>query len=558
MGMIETAWKTNEKVEAYLGDDKKVLRRCIILSLIATIVLYVIPYIGGSYLDNLISSTGPINLSDALDVSTLILLMIAIWYMTAMESKSRMTKIALKVSRRMREDMNRKMMKVPVSYLDEMSSGDLSSRFTIDLQQVAELVSEDIVGFMVHITMIIAILMMMAITSPILAVLYFMLIPVILLASKHLTKQSENDFAVQKKKVSELNSGMSDIVRSHDSIRMENLEDEVLDRFRESNRDFTQAFVSSQVNSGMIAPIASVVSNSGYFMTVVVGAILMYNGLLQVGMFLTFMIYVRVVNGPLMMSAKTYNKMRDESISLSRVMEVIESPEESFAVSEDARITKGEIRVENVSFSYEEGQEILHDVSFVLEPGTITAVVGPTASGKTTIANLMMGFYKPDSGSIKIDGHDVSSIPRQAFGDTVGIVLQDPWVFEGTIRENIMYNRDISEEYMLEISRITGLDDFVRNLANGYDTVIGSNRGRLPLAQRRMVALARALAGNPKIMILDEAVAGLDPITGQRIIRRLTEQVADCTVMVISHNQALIDQADRIIRLENGHIVSDA
>ena len=558
MGMISATLQTAKELLGYIGEGRKVFRRCIILAMASTILLYIVPYICGKFLDDILKPDVAMDLPTALDICTAILLMVMIWYVSATESKSRMTKMALSVTRRMREDMNRKMMKVPISYLDKTSSGDLTSRFTVDLPLVSELISSDYVGFVVHLTMIPAILIMMMFTSPILAVLYLLMIPVILFSVRWLTRESEGDFKVQKEKVAELNSTMSDIIRTHDTIRMENLEDDVLDTFRETNSDFTKAFVSSQTKVGMISPIISVIVNSGYFMVVVIGAILMMNSMLDVGMFLTFMTYVRVVNTPLLMTAKVYDKIRDETISLSRVLEVIDAPEEENEYVPDAQITKGEIRVEDLSFSYIQGQEVLHHLSFGLEPGRITAIVGPTASGKTTIANLIMGFYRPDSGRITIDGHDVSEIPRQVVSDNIGMVLQDPWIFEGTIRENILYNRcNISEEYMLQIAEMTGLDDFVRRLPDGYDTRIGPDRRRLPPAQRRMLALARTFVGNPKIIILDEAVAGLDPITGQRILRSLRDRILDCTVVIISHNQALIDQADRIIRLDEGRLVSD-
>lgn len=558
MGMMNSVTDCYRRMEGYIGPERKNVRLCILLSLGATILLYTVPYMGGVLLDRIVDPDISVDLSWALDVCTLILLMVTLWYVAAMHSKSIMVKIALKTSRKMREDMNQKMLRVPVSYMDQMPSGDLSSRFTSDLPMVSALISTDFVGFIVYLTVIAAILVMMFITSPILALVYVLMIPVMLYSSRRLTMESEEDFTLQKEKVADLNSRMSDIIRTHDSIRMENLEEEVLEGFNSSNRDFTKAFISSQIRSGMISPVISIAVNLGYFMTVVVGAVLMVNGMLQVGMFLAFMIYVRNVNSPLLLSSTAHNKMRDEIISLTRVLEVIEAPEEEVGDRQDVEISKGEIIIEDLSFSYIAGKEVLHSVSLNIEPGQITAIVGPTGSGKTTIANLLMGFYKPDSGCLRIDGHDVNTISRRSFSNNVAAVLQDPWVFEGTIRENIVYNREgLTDEQILEVARLTGLDDYVRRLPAGYDTIIGSERKRIPLPQKRMLALTRAFIGNPKIFILDEAVAGLDPITGQRVIQGLKDKVQDCTVIIISHNQALIDQADHIVRLKGGRVVSD-
>ncbi len=216
----------------------------------------------------------------------------------------------------------------------------------------------------------------------------------------------------------------------------------------------------------------------------------------------------------------------------------------------------GSVRFENVSFSYHEGKEILHDVTFEARPGEVTALVGRTGSGKTTVANLLMGFYRPDSGSITIGGVDIRDIPRKSYSTNIAAVLQDPWVFDGTIRENIVYNRkDISEERLAWVAKITGLDDYVSRLPNGYDTVIGNDIKRLPLAQRRMLAMCRAFIGGPKILILDEAVAGLDPISGSSVIEDIFKIIEGRTVIIITHNQALMDQADRVVRLDKGCVV---
>ena len=237
-------------------------------------------------------------------------------------------------------------------------------------------------------------------------------------------------------------------------------------------------------------------------------------------------------------------------------MEVLNAPEEEGEGTDEAfKITNGIIRVEDVSFSYNGERKVLKGVSAEFTPGKVYAVTGPTGSGKTTLANLLMGFYRPDSGSITIDGRDITKISRKELGTNLTAVLQNPWMFSGTIRENIIYNRPyLREEDLKEVASLTGLDSYVNELPDGYDTVIGEESTYIPLPQRRLLALSRALIGDPKILILDEAVAGLDPMRGQGILDKLLASKSGRTTIIISHNQALIEQVDEVVHFEDGAV----
>jgi len=274
---------------------------------------------------------------------------------------------------------------------------------------------------------------------------------------------------------------------------------------------------------------------------------------MDVGMFLTFMIYVRVLNTPLLMTVTVFDSIREETISLMRVLNVLNAPEDDMDVPDDGfRIEEGVIKVEDVTFSYGSGKRIFTNASVEIRPGEFTVVTGSTGSGKTTLANLIMGFYYPQSGFITVDGREVSTIPREEIGRNMNSVLQSPWMFNGTIRENIIYNRtDISDDEMIRTAKMTGLHNYVSSLPQGYDTYVSEEIAHLPLAQRRMLALSRALVGDPKILILDEAVAGLDPLTGQGIIDKLMSMKEGRTIIIITHNEALIEQADAVISIED-------
>ena len=556
--MISQVLHMIRRLEGYVGSDKRLMRMSILLAFVATVILSIIPYICGRMMDWMVEQEEQgLDLGIVLDVCTFVILLVVLWYTMTCHSKSIMSKLSLATSRRMRDEMNAKMMSVPISYIDGMPAGDLSSRFTSDMPAVNKLISTDYVGFIVHFTMIIGIVIMMFIASPLLAALYAVLMPITIMIGRALVRESEADYSRQKTAVAELNTQMSDLIASHKTIKSENLEEGVMKRFGVSNEEFTEAFVRSHTRSGMISPLVSTMSNAGYLISVLFGVLMIYNGMMQVGMFLTFMTYVRLVNTPLLMTVTVFDGMREEIISFERILEVLESPDEERPSNVDSfTMGKGKVEFKDVSFSYIEGKEVIHSVSFEIKPGRITALVGATASGKTTLANLMMGFYNSYSGSIEVDGREIRTIPRSDLSHRMVAVLQNPWTFDGTIRENVLYtNKEVPEETFLEVCRLTGLDEYVGRLSEGYETRIGQEVNSLPLAQRRMLAISRAIINDPKILILDEAVAGLDPITGQAIFNRLKERVNDRTVLIISHNRALIDQADDIISIENGRII---
>ena len=553
--MIGFAVKSVKNLETVIGDHRSTMRRSTLLALIATILLYTIPYTCGRLLDEMVTmgEKGEIDLDLILQACTIIFLVVVLWYVSITASGRISTKLALSSSKEIRNRMNSKMMTAPKSFLDSIPPGDFSSRFTNDLPAVTKLISSDYAGFVTHLTMLISINIMMLITSPMLACVYLLLIPVIIVLVNYLTKESEEDFETQKLMISDLNNQMNDIIASHKTIKSENLEAKVNEEFENTMNEFTDAYIASHSRTGMITPMIGSIVNVGYLIIVIAGVLMLLDGRLEMGMFMAFLLYVRMLTGPLISTSNIYNGIQDEFYSLNRILEILNAPVEEHNGTEEIDV-EGKIEFENVCFGYTD-REVLHDVSFTIEPNRITAIVGPTASGKTTIANLIMGMYRPTSGSIRIDGVDRENINIDILHRNISFVIQNPWQFDGTIRENIVYNRTwITEEDMLEVSRKIGLDNYVRRLPKGYDTSINEDNRRLPLSQRRMLAMCRALVGDPKIVVLDESVAGIDPITGQSIIDELKKVSGDRTIILVTHNRAVIAQADDVLYVNNGRV----
>ncbi len=547
-------------LENYSQTHMRNFRMFAFVSLLSMILVSVVPYIAGTFVSRLVNmeeEDGIVDVEFIINTATLVVLIITFWYITTAIVQRETSKMGLLVTRKMREDLNDKLMRMSISQIDDIRSGVMPVKVSVDMPAISSLISRDFVAFFTGSIMIVMILVAMIVVSPILALVYVVTIPLTLLASRTLTTLSEKDFVERKQAVDAMGAGMSDLIANHRTIKTNNLEDLLISRFEVYNRMFREASVSSEARSGLIAPISTVAVNLGYVLTVVIGAAMTYQGNLDIGMFLAFMVYVRLVNKPLTESAVSYDTIESETVSLKRVLNILNSPEEEEGDVEEGFEAVGKVEFEDVHFSYAGSDEVLHGVSFSVEPGKVAVITGPTGSGKTTVLNLLLRFYLPDSGSIRIDGRDVRRISRKDLGKAVAAVIQDPWVFDGTIRENIVYNRDwVTQEDLDRAMEITGFAGYVKSLPEGIDTKIGNDIHVLPLAQRRMLAMTRAILGNPKILVLDEAFSGLDPLTETAVFDGLKRMMSDRTVIIVSHERNLAENADQVVRMESGRVVS--
>ena len=543
-------------LEGYAEKPARKMRVYAALSLLSVVLLSSVPYIAGTFINGLVkvsSDQNDIDLAFVMDTGAVVVLIITFWYVTTSSIQKEMVLQSLALTRKIREDLGDKFMTVSIGDVEAIRSGEMSAKLSGDLPAVGNLLSKDFVSGNV---MIVMILVAMVFVSPALALVYIVTIPSTLIAARILTRMSERDFLTRKETMDAISSGMGDIIANHRTIKINNLEDVMMDRFEESNRQFVRATVQSESRSGLMVPLASVASNFGYVATVLAGAVMMFDMTLDLGMFLAFMVYVRLVNKPLAQSASAYDNIKSETMSLKRMLSILNMPDEEEKDLEDGPDLRGSVEFEDVRFSYSPGKEALRGVSFTVEEGEVAVIAGPTGSGKTTLLNLLMRFYVPDSGTVRIGGRDVSGISRRDLSRTVAAVLQDPWVFDGTIRENIVYNRKwVTQEDLDAALAITGFEGYVNSLPDGLETRVGDDVRILPLAQRRMLAMARAVLGDPKILVLDEAFSGLDPLTESAVFEGLRRIMAGRTVLIVSHERVMADCADKVIRLESGRTV---
>ena len=495
-------------LERYSQTHADRFRTLAMIALMSMLLVSAVPYIAGTFISSLVNmeeDQGIIDMGFIVDTATVIVLIITFWYITTALVQRETTLMSLAVTRKMREDLNDKLMRIPMSRIDGIRAGIMPVKASVDLPAIGNLISRDLVVFFSGNIMIVMVVVAMILVSFPLAMVYAVTIPLTLLASRKLTALSENDFIQRKEAVDAMGAGMSDLIANHRTIKTNNMEGVVMSRFEFYNRKFRDVSVSSETRSGLIAPLANVAANFGYVVTVVAGAAMMYENTLDIGMFLAFMVYVRLVNKPLTESTVSFDTIRSETVSLKRVLDILGSAEEEEPEAEEGLDVVGRVEFDDVHFSYVDSEEVLHGVDFVVEPGTVTVITGPTGSGKTTVLNLLLRFYQPDSGRVLIDGTDLNAISRKDLGRVIAAVTQDPWVFDGTIRENIAYNREwVTQDDLDRALAITGFAGYVASLPEGLDTMIGNDIHVLPLAQRRMLAMARAVLADPKILILDE------------------------------------------------------
>ncbi len=534
------------------------IRMYSILALFSTILVTIVPYVAGSFVKSLVrmeQDQGYIDLDFVVTTGTLVVIIITFWYLTTTHANKEVRLLALETTRKMREDLSDKLMRMPVGVLDRMRAGDAASKVSADLPAVMDLLSRDFIAFFTGNVMIVVILIAMVLVSPMLALVYLITVPLTLYVTRYLTERSEEDFRIRKESVDAMTSAMSDLIANHRTIKANNLEKPVMEDFKRYNRAFTDSTIGVETRSGLLAPIASVVINLGYVATVVGGAMMMLVGSLEVGMFMAFIVYVRLINKPLSASVASYYLIESETVSLKRVLAILNAPEVEETEPEEGFEPEGRLEFEDVRFSYD-GNEVIHGISFAVDVGKVAVITGPTGSGKSTLLNLLLRFFTPDSGRVCIDGRDIRRISRADLVRTISAVMQDPWVFDGTIRENIVYNREWATQKDLDDAlRITGFDAYVNSLSEGLDTQIGNDIHVMPLAQRRMLAMSRAILGNPRILVLDEAFSGLDPITESAVFDGLRRMMEGRTVLIVSHERNLIDSADQVIRLDSGRVV---
>ena len=470
-----------------------------------------------------------------------------------------MATVTQKMSRRMRGDIDHKINRLPLKYFSENTYGDVLSRVTNDVDTIAQGLSSSTAQIVSSIAQFVGCLIMMFVTSAamagttILTSILGMVLMVVIMS------RSQKYFKARQTNLGALNGYIEEMYTGHDVIRIYGAEKAVKEKFNSLNAAVKDANFKSQFLSGLMQPLMTFVGNLGYVAVCIVGAILCRRGSITFGVITAFLIYVRLFESPLRQIAQSMTNMQSAAAATERVFDFLDEEE----LEDESRKTavlsqpRGEVEFSHIRFAYpsDPDKEIIHDFSVHVRPGQKVAIVGPTGAGKTTLVNLLMRFFEPTGGTIRIDGVDTAAMTRENVHDQFGMVLQDTWMFEGTVRENLVYNCEgVSEEAMRAAAKACGIDQFIRSLPDGYDTVISDNTA-ISAGQKQLFTIARAMIQNNPMLILDEATSSVDTRTEliiQQAMDRLTEQR---TSFVIAHRLSTIKNADIILVLRDGNIV---
>lgn len=457
----------------------------------------------------------------------------------------------------LRSEVEAKIHRLPLSYIDRQSRGDLLSRVTNDIDNISQSLQQSLSQLITSLLTIIGVLGMMIWVSPILALIAVITVPLSVLAMKQIAKKSKAKFIAQWSHTGALNGLIEETFTGHAIVKTFGRQRDVENRFSVTNEKLYEAGFGAQFMSGSIQPVMMFVGNLNYLMIAVVGGLKVASGTMGLGDVQAFIQYSRQFTMPLTQTASMMNVLQSGVASAERVFQVLDAEEEiADPVSTNAPEVRGRIAFENVNFSYDPDRPLIENLSLVAEPGTTVAIVGPTGAGKTTLVNLIMRFYELNSGRITLDGRDISQIPRSELRSNVGMVLQDTWLFGGTIRENIAYGNPLAtEDQIIAAAKATYVDRFVHALPLGYDTHLDNEGGAVSAGEKQLLTIARAFLADPAILILDEATSSVDTRTEVLIQRAMKALRSKRTSFVIAHRLSTIRDANVILVMEDGQIV---
>ncbi|MDL2300166.1 ABC transporter ATP-binding protein/permease [Clostridiaceae bacterium OttesenSCG-928-D20] len=468
-----------------------------------------------------------------------------------------MSTVTQRVSKNLRSDISKKVNKLPLRYFDKTSYGDILSRVTNDVDTIGQTLNQSIGGLVSAAAQLIGSVVMMlssnwimAITAMLSSVLGFVLMTLII-------SRSQKYFISQQKLLGDINGHIEEVYSGHNVIKAYNAEDELHDEFRGINKAFYNTSWKAQFFSGLMMPLMSFIGNFGYVAVCVVGAVLTKNEIISFGDIVAFTVYVRLFTQPLTQIAQSATSLQSTNAASFRVFEFLgeKELENEGDKTEFLETARGDIEFQNISFGYTEDKTIIHDFSAKIKAGQKIAIVGPTGAGKTTMVNLLMRFYETNSGKILIDGIPTSSITRENLHDLFCMVLQDTWLFEGTIRENIAYcKEDATDEEIIRACKASGIHHFIKTLPKGYDTVLNEEAG-LSAGQKQLITIARAMIENAPMLILDEATSSVDTRTEVLIQEAMDKLMEGRTSIVIAHRLSTIKNASLILVMKDGDII---
>lgn len=551
-----------KKLTVFMKGEKKRIWFSILLSFVAAVFSLIGPLFLGKITDSLHIS---LKFSTPLDISyisTIALILLILYFISLIANYFQgfiMSKVSGNIGKKMREDISIKINSLPLKYFDGVSNGDIMSKITNDVTIISTTLSQSFASAIIAVIRVLGFIVVMFVISWQLTLITLVSLPLTFIVMSLIMKKSQKHFVNQQKSLGELNGQAEESYSGFNVIKAFNAEDKMIAQFEKINNDLYTSGYKSTFMSGIIQPIAAFFSNITYLIVCLVGAGLVFNEVILIGAIASFVLYIRQINYPISQIASIAGTLQSTVASAERVFDILEAEEEE---SEKDKVStfkqkevKGKVEFRQVCFGYDENKEIIHKFNFVANPGEKIAIVGPTGAGKTTLINLLMRFYEVGSGDILIDDISIKNMKRKDVRKLFGMVLQDTWLFEGTIKENISYGLSkITAEEIENACVNANIDHFIKTLPNGYNTVLDDS-ANLSQGQRQLMTIARAMVQNAPMLILDEATSSVDTRTEILIQEAMDSLTTKRTSFVIAHRLSTIKNASKIIVMNEGKIV---
>lgn len=550
--------KTLRTLFTYVKDVKWLFVLAIVLTLVANGLQLLGPYLTGNVID-LISDTTQINVWDR--VVQLVGLMFIVYLVSSILMyvlSSLMITISQKIVVKMRQDLFNKFVDLSISYFDRHQIGDLLSRISYDIDTINTSLSSDLVQLFGSFVVVIgAFVMMLWISLPLLSV-FFITIPLSILTTQYLTKRTRPLFRDRSRKLGDMNGFVEETISGLKTIKAYSQQDSMYDDFKQKNKDASDAYYKADYYGSIVGPTVGFINNISLTLISVFGSILFLFSFITIGNISSFLLYSRKFSGPISESANMVAELQSTLAAAERVFRVLDEPIEK-DIENPIQLDKpvqGDIQFNQVNFGYYSDKPVLKDVNLNIKAGSLVAIVGPTGAGKTTLINLLMRFYTPNSGKIYVDGKDISQLSTHDLRSSFSMVLQDSWLFHGSIYDNLIYgNEHASKEDVIRIAKEVHIHNFIERSKYGYDTLISDDGVNLSKGQRQLITIARAMLANKPMIILDEATSNVDTLTEKRIQSAMKKLMYDKTCFVIAHRLSTIINADIILVVHDGNIV---
>ena len=556
---------TMKKLMAYLGTFKVAILVVMLFAIGSTIFTIVGPKILGNatteIFNGLVSKVSGGAGIDFDKIAKILLTVLALYGVSALFSYIQgfiMTGVSQKLTYRMRKEISEKINRMPLNYFDTMTHGEVLSRVTNDVDTLSQSLNQSATQIITSFTTIIGVLIMMLSISPMMTLIALLILPVSMGLISVIVKHSQKHFRNQQEYLGHVNGQVEEVYGGQNIVRVFNKEDDVILEFDKTNEILYQSAWKSQFFSGMMMPIMQFVGNLGYVAVAIVGGYFTIKNKIEVGDIQSFIQYVRNFTQPITQAAQVANMLQSTAAAAERVFEFLGEKEEDQTVPNPVSVEglKGNVEFKNVHFGYNEDRIIINDFSAKVKDGQKIAIVGPTGAGKTTMIKLLMRFYDVNSGEILIDGHNLKDFNRSELRQMFGMVLQDTWLFHGSIKDNIRYGRlDATDEEVVEAAKAAYVHRFVQTLPEGYDMELNEEANNVSQGQKQLLTIARAILADPLILILDEATSSVDTRTEERIQKAMDNLMRGRTSFVIAHRLSTIRDADLILVMKDGDII---